>query len=102
MRIARQEQLHALCAKFVIKNHSLLVWMEWVLGDEEETEVKMLVLECVERLLFEEVADENYLPAIVAHLHYNNIITHITALQNHPREQLRERSGDLLDRIAEI
>lgn len=49
-----------------------------------------MVLECASRLLFEvgpEVDKEgDYLKVIVAQLHYNGIIRHVTALQQHPQE----------------
>lgn len=47
--------------------------------------MKMVVLEGAGRLLFEEGSDGEknggYLQGIVAHLHYNGIVKHITALQ---------------------
>jgi hypothetical protein len=37
MRACQQQQLQAFCGKFMMKNHSLVTWMEWALGEEAET-----------------------------------------------------------------
>lgn len=75
VKAASSTQLNIFLMKFRFRKHNFMLWVECILGQEEDSEAIIMGLECVERLILEVWINSDGFDSVLAEMSTCQIMT---------------------------